>query len=169
MAGATSLENALASLQSSAWSGRVYRVMLNDYPPDRENTQGARWNPPDVAAIYTCFEPAVCIAEIEYSLARQPRPVKRDLRKTLYEIEVTLAAVVDLTPLLPHLDRIGIGSAQLFADNMKTSQEIGRLITWFGFDALIAPSARYEGRNLLIYPGRTNESHSFTIVNQETL
>ena len=169
MAGATSLENALASLQSSAWSGRVYRVMLNDYPPDRENTQGARWNPPDVAAIYTCFEPAVCIAEIEYSLARQPRPVKRDLRKTLYEIEVTLAAVVDLTPLLPHLDRIGIGSAQLFADNMKTSQEIGRLITWFGFDALIAPSARYEGRNLVIYPGRTNESHSFTIVNQETL
>ncbi len=169
MAGATSLENVLASLQSSAWSGRVYRVMLNDYPPDRENTQGARWNPPDVAAIYTCFEPAVCIAEIEYSLARQPRPVKRDLRKTLYEIEVTLAAVVDLTPLLPHLDRIGIGSAQLFADDMKTSQEIGRLITWFGFDALIAPSARYEGRNLVIYPGRTNESHSFTIVNQETL
>jgi hypothetical protein len=22
----------------------VFRVMLNDYPPDRENTQGARWN-----------------------------------------------------------------------------------------------------------------------------
>jgi RES domain-containing protein len=53
--------------------------MLNDYPPDRENIQGARWNPPDVAAIYACFEPAVCIAEVEYNLARQPRPVKRDL------------------------------------------------------------------------------------------
>src|SRR5271163_4293825 len=91
MAGATSLENALASLLGAAWSGRIYRVMLNDYPPDRENIQGARWNPPDVAAIYACFEPAVCIAEVEYNLARQPRPVKRDLRKTLYEIEVTLA------------------------------------------------------------------------------
>jgi len=41
MAGATSLENALASLQGAAWRGRIYRVMLNDYPPDRENIQGA--------------------------------------------------------------------------------------------------------------------------------
>jgi RES domain-containing protein len=169
MAGATSLENALASLQGAAWSGRVYRVMLNDYPPDRENTQGARWNPPDVAAIYTCFEPTVCIAEIEYNLARQPRPVRRDLRKTLYEIEVTLAAVVDLTPLLPHLDRIGIGASQIFADDMKTSQEIGRLITWFGFDGLIVPSARYEGRNLVIYPARTNENYAFETISHKVL
>jgi RES domain-containing protein len=169
MAGATSLENALASLQSIAWSGRVFRVMLNDYPPDRENTQGARWNPPDVAAIYACFEPAVCIAEIEYSLARQPRPVKRDLRKTLYEIEVTLAAVVDLAPLLPQLDKIGIGTAHLFADDMKTSQEVGRLVTWFGFDGLIVPSARHGGKNLVIYPGRTNETYSFTTINYKPL
>jgi RES domain-containing protein len=169
MAGATSLENVLASLHGAAWSGRVYRVMLNDYPPDRENTQGARWNPPDVAAIYACFEPAVCIAEIEYNLARQPRPVRRDLRKTLYEIEVTLAAVVDLTPLLPQLERIGIGASQIFADDMKTSQEIGRLITWFGFDGLIVPSARYEGKNLVIYPARTNESYTFATISQNAL
>jgi RES domain-containing protein len=169
MADASSLENVLASLQPAAWSGRIYRVMLNDYPPDRENIQGARWNPPDVAAIYACFEPAVCIAEVEYNLARQPRPVKRDLRKTLYEIEVTLAAAVDLTELLPNLDKIGIGPAQLFADDMKASQDIGRLITWFGFDGLIVPSARFEGKNLVIYPGRTNESYSFTTVDQKPL
>src|SRR5260370_13738737 len=103
--------------------------MVNDYAAGGEKIQGARWNPPDVAAIYACFEPAVCIAEVEYNLARQPRPVKRDLRKTLYEIEVALAAVVDLSALLPNLDKIGIRPAQLFADNMTVSQEIGRLIT----------------------------------------
>jgi hypothetical protein len=41
---------------------------------------------------------------------------------------------VDLTTLLPDLDKIGSGSTQLFADDMKASQEIGRLVTWFGFD-----------------------------------
>lgn len=169
MAGATSLENVLATLQSVAWSGRVHRVMLNDYPPDRENTQGARWNPPDVAAIYTCFEPAVCIAEVEYNLTHQPRPVRPDLRKTLYEIEVTLAAVVDLTPLLPRLEEIGLGMAQLFADDMKASQEIGRLVTWFGYDGLIVPSARFEGRNLVIYPGRANENYTFAAISQKVL
>jgi len=77
MTGATSLENAVASLQGAAWSGRIYRVMLNDYPPDRENIQGARWNLPDVA--------------------------------------------------------------------------------------------RFEGKNLVIYPGRANESYSFTTVSQKIL
>ena len=62
--------------------------MLNDYPPQRENTLGARWNPPDVAAIYTCLEPAVCIAEVEYGLKRQPRPTKVTLRKTLYTMSM---------------------------------------------------------------------------------
>jgi hypothetical protein len=51
MADRSSLDSILASLKSSTWSGWVFRVMLNDYPPDRENTQGARWNPPDIAAI----------------------------------------------------------------------------------------------------------------------
>jgi hypothetical protein len=59
-----SIEELLADLQSATWTGHVFRVMLNDYPPERENTQGARWNPADVAAIYTCIEPAVCIAAV---------------------------------------------------------------------------------------------------------
>jgi RES domain-containing protein len=169
MAEGSSLENILASLQSSMWGGQVFRVMLNDYPPDRENTQGARWNPPDVAAIYTCLEPAVCIAEVEYGLARQSRPVRPDLRKTLYQIDVQLSTAVDLVPILPDLEAIGIGTAQRFADDMKISQEIGRLATWFGFDGLFVPSARSQGRNLVIYPGRANDSYAFTVSDQKAL
>jgi RES domain-containing protein len=89
------------------WVGQVFRVMLHDYPPDRENTQGARWNPPDVAAIYACREPAVCIAEVEYGLARQSRPVRPDLRKTLHQIDVQLSTAVDLVPIL---DSMGFSS-----------------------------------------------------------
>jgi RES domain-containing protein len=143
--------------------------MLNDYPPDRENTLGARWNPPDVAAIYTCLEPAVCIAEVEYGLARQSRPVRPDLRKTLYQIDVKLSTAVDLVPILPDLKAIGIGTAQLFADDMKISQEIGRLATWLGFDGLFVPSARSQGRNLVIYPGRVNDTYAFTVIDQKAL
>jgi RES domain-containing protein len=164
-----SLEGILADLVGSVWSGRVFRVMLNDYPPDRENTLGARWNPPDVAAIYACLEPSVCIAEVEYGLSRQSRPVRPDLRKTLYQIEVTLSAAVDIAPILPELSDIGIGMPQLFADDMKVSQEIGRIVTWLGFDGLFVPSARSNGRNLVIYPGRATESYRFEIGDQKEL
>lgn len=169
MSDRTSLESILGSLAGSVWDGRVYRVMLNDYPPDRENTQGARWNPPDIAAIYTCLEPAVCIAEVEYGLARQSRPVKAGLRKTLYQIEVSLSAAVDIRPILSELESIGIGKPQLFADDMKISQEIGRLAAWLGFDGLFVPSARSAGSNLVIYPGRAAEQGRFEVVNEKQL
>ena len=143
--------------------------MLNDYPPDRENTQGARWNPPDTAAIYTCLQPEVCIAEVEYGLARQSRPVKSDLRKTLYQIEVELSLVLDLGPALSQLASIGIGLEQLFADDMKMSQEVARLVTWFGSDGLLVPSARRQGNNLVIYPGRAGESYRFEVIDHNVL
>jgi RES domain-containing protein len=164
-----SLESILVSLKGSPWTGHAFRVMLNEYPPDRENTQGARWNPPDIAAIYTCLDSEVCIAEVEYGLGRQSRPVKPGLRKTLYRLAISLSSVVDLESILPELESIGIGSGQLFADDMKVSQEIGRLVTWFGFDGLVVPSARSNGNNLVIYPGRANESYKFEVLDQKQL
>jgi RES domain-containing protein len=165
----TSLESILSSLKGRPWSGRVFRVMLNDYPPDRENTQGARWNPPETAAIYSCLDAAVCIAEVEYGLARQSRPVKPTLRKTLYEIDLALGGLVELDAVRPQLADLGIDRPQLFADDMKVSQEIGRLVTWFGFDGLVVPSARSSGNNLVIYPGRATESYRFEIIGRTTL
>ncbi len=143
--------------------------MLNDYPPDRENTFGARWNPPDLPAIYCCLDPAVCIAEVEYGLARQSRPVKADLRRTLYRIDLAVGAVMDLSAILPKLEAIGIGASELFADDMKVSQEIGRLVTWLGCDGLIVPSARKTGNNLVVYPGRTGDSYRFDVIEQKLL
>ena len=115
MVGSSSLESILASLDTAPWSGRVFRFMLGDSPLDRENSHGARWNPPDIAAIYTCLEESTCIDEVEYNLAQQPRPIKPGLRKTPYEIEVALTSTVDLHVVLPSLKPIGIGSAQLFS------------------------------------------------------
>lgn len=159
----------LGTLRSAPWQGRVFRVMLNDYPPQRENTWGARWNPPGTAAIYTCLDSKICIAEVEYALARQPRPVKPGLRKTLYDIDVALSMAVNLTDILPALERIHITREQLFADDMTVSQEIGRLAIWFGFDGLFVPSARGPGNNLVIYPGRVNERYQFEVRGSKVL
>jgi hypothetical protein len=75
---------------------------------------------------------------------------------------------VDLSRVLSDLARIGIGRNQLFCDDMRISQEIGRTIAWLGFDGLLVPSARVEGMNLVIYPSRaTPETYLFEI-GQET-
>jgi RES domain-containing protein len=169
MADPVTFESILASGTATPWRGNVFRVMLNDFPPDRENTRGARWNPPETPAIYTCLEPSVCIAEVEYGLSRQPTPVKPDLRKTLYEISVSLSAVLDITEVLFSLGGIGIDLSHLHADDMKISQEIGRLVTWFGYDGLLVPSARGIGNNLVIYPGRAREGYRFEVIGHSAL
>lgn len=60
----------------------VYRHMLADIPPDRANTRGARWNPPDIAAIYTSFERETALAEAEYYLSLNTPPLRFAVRST---------------------------------------------------------------------------------------
>lgn len=164
------IERLLESLEAGPWEGTVYRVMLGEAPPERENTLGARWNPPEVAAIYTSLQAAAAIAEVEYNLARQPRPVRPDLKKTIYELEIRLSAVVNLSPALRDLEALGVGRSQLFADDLRATQEVGRSVTWFGYDGLFVPSARAEGDNLVIYPSRANsETYRFEVRSRKLL
>ena len=66
------LLDALQSLGSVVWQGLVYRHMFANYPPHLENRRGARWNPPDVPAIYTSLERQTVLAEAEHHIASQP-------------------------------------------------------------------------------------------------
>ena len=70
--------------------------MFNDHPPDAENTRGARWNPPDVAAIYLSLPRDGAIAEGDHAITIQPlRP--RLARRYLYPVDITLENVTRTT------------------------------------------------------------------------
>jgi hypothetical protein len=59
----------LQEQEGGNWDGEVFRHMFADYPPHRENTGGARWNPSGVAAIYTSLKRATALAESEYQIS----------------------------------------------------------------------------------------------------
>ncbi|MGH9364292.1 MAG: RES family NAD+ phosphorylase [Thermoanaerobaculia bacterium] len=156
----------LQGLQPREWRGTVYRHMLANYPPERDNTGGARWNPPRVAARYTSLERETARAEAEYLLSSQhPRP--RALR-TLYTIRVRLLSVLDLTSS-ELLDRLGLGNTELKAVSPAACQAIGGAVAWLGHDGLLVPSARYAGTNLVIYPTNTNPQMEFEVVGSEII
>jgi RES domain-containing protein len=160
----------LAELPARPWRGIVYRLMLADYRPERENTVGARWNPPDTAAIYSSESADIAIAEVMYHLNLQPRPVRADLKKTIYKIDVELAAVVNLADLIPHLERAGIQHHAIVGNDWSTSQAIGKTVTWLDRDGLFVPSARAAGKNLVIYPAYTKpDRHRFDVISSYQL
>jgi hypothetical protein len=78
------------------WAGQAFRHMFGDYPPDAENTRGARWNPPGIATIYTSLTREGALAEAEHQIAVQP--IRPRARRTIYTLELT--SPVYLTSLI---------------------------------------------------------------------
>ena len=91
----------LENLGSETFSGEVFRYTGGRRRPDQENTVGARWNPPEVAAIYTALDLDTLMAEFEHHLAALSPAPKRDAF-TLYSLHVEIENVVDLRePTIP--------------------------------------------------------------------
>jgi RES domain-containing protein len=151
----------IASLPESAWEGEVWRHVFGDTHPTRQNTRGARWNPPDTAAIYTSLAKEVAVAEGEYLLSMQPVPVK--VQRVVFRLKVRLESVVDASS--PDVLRtLGIGPNELANAGQEQCRIVGGAVAHLGHDGLLVPSARTDGVNLVIYPGNWQVDGAFDIV-----
>jgi RES domain-containing protein len=138
--------------------------MFGDYPPDAENTRGARWNPPGVAAIYTSLAREGALAEAEYQIAVQP--IRPRARRIIYTLELTLASVLDLTDA-EILQNLGVGAAELAGDDMTACRQLGGAAHWLKHDRLLLPSARSSNTNLVIFPTTRSPDIRFEILQAE--
>ncbi len=156
----------LQGIDPTPWAGQAFRHMFGSYPPDAENTRGARWNPPGVAAIYTSLARDGALAEAEHQIAVQP--IRPHARRTIYTLELTLAGVLDLTdPEL--LLSLGVGPAELEADDMTACRQVGGAAHWLEHDGLLLPSARSSDTNLVIFPATRLPDARFEILHAEHL
>lgn len=145
----TVLLESLAKLPRSAWQGIVYRHMFGLNSPKRENRLGARWNPPDVPAIYCCLEQETAVSEGDFQISTQPfRPIAE---RRIHRVEVSLNGVVQLTDW-QLLESLGIDRASYADIEPPRCKEIGGALQYLGHDGILVPSARHKGLNLVIYP-----------------
>jgi RES domain-containing protein len=146
-----------------AWAGEVWRHMFAGYPPERPNSQGGRWNPPGVDAIYTSLERDTALAEAEATLAAQPlRPA---VRRDLHHIRVKLGNVIDLTDAA-RLERLGLPLAVLESESRRACARIGGAVALrLGHDGALVPSVRRVGAiNLVIYPNNQELDAVFEVI-----
>jgi RES domain-containing protein len=141
--------------------------MFASFSPERENTLGARWNPPEVPAIYASLSRDGVLAEVEYQLSLEP--LRPPVRRTLYEIEVALSSALDVSS--PHvLSTLGLSLSDLATTDHAKCQVIGGAVEYLGHDGLLVPSARdSKATNLVIYPNRQTEDYVFRVVAREIL
>lgn len=150
----------LQSAPEISWDGLVFRHMFGDIPPAKTNVAGARWNPPNVEAIYTSCEPETALAEAEYYLSLQP--LRPKAKRVLYTIRLTLQSVLDLRDP-GRVAHLGISSAALAGADVTECRRLGGAVAWLRYEGLLIPSARRDGgTNLVIY--RQDLSGTFAIV-----
>lgn len=154
----------LDKFTAAPWQGAVYRFTLGEYPPDRENTRGARWNPVDVATIYTSLSRDVVLAEGERLIAVQGIPPTA--KRNVYTIEVKLYSVMNLADK-QDLTVLGLTDADVAGDDHFRCQLVGGAVEWLGHDGLLVPSARTTGTNLVIFPSKRKPDHKFEIIDRE--
>ena len=108
-----------------------------------------RWNSPSggFEVLNTSLTSDCSAAEFEafWSLFEQ-RPDRLALNWT---VKVRLNHVVELD--FEQLEELGMRRSEYERRNYSRTQEISDGLNYLGCDGLIVPSARYEGRNLVVY------------------
>ena len=148
------------------WEGEVFRHMLGNLPPERENIRGARWYPQHVPAIYTSLARGVSVAEADYHLSLQP--VRPRARRVLYKIGVSLENVVDLSSFAD-IEALGVSRATFESTDYSSSQPVGGGAAHLGHDGMLVPSARGDGVNLVLFPGCQTSTYRFEQIDYEII
>jgi RES domain-containing protein len=161
---ASDLLKLLEKLDSHAWDGFAWRHMFGDNHPSRQNTLGARWNPPAVPAIYCSLDRAIALAEGEHAIAVQP--LRPTVKRTMYKLHVHLERMLDLSSRSVLLE-LGIDDQALTSVDHVPCQRIGGAVEWLEHDGLLVPSARGSGANLVIFPRKRGAEIDFDVIESE--
>jgi len=125
----------------------LWRHMFNDNPPELSNTRGARWNPAGLGAIYTSQERETAIAEGQHAIDSQP--IRLKARRFVYELQVSAAKALRIRE--SDLAALGIAASDLVSPDFSACQRVGAHAAFLEYDALIVPSARSDGTNVVIF------------------
>lgn len=132
-----------------AFVGTVYRVVWAHRSPLVGSVAHGLWNSPEGAfeILNTALEAEGAAAEFEafWSLFEQ-RP---DRAALTWELHVLLRQVVALNFDL--LDELGVQRVEYGNRQYSRTREISDGLHHLGCDGLIVPSARYDGKNLVVY------------------
>ena len=139
---------------------RIWRVVRADRDPLRGSTPSGRWDDGTFDVLYTSIESDGALAEMYFHILRGQPIFPSEMAFKLYELQVTLERIlkiVDHSVLeLLGLDMKNYGSLMYARKNEEYTrmQQIGEAAHFFNFDGLIAPSARWDCQNLVIFSNR---------------
>jgi RES domain-containing protein len=173
----------LSKTTTKGWRGIGFRSVVPRYANSRDMISGVgafrgggRWNPPGVHAVYASLEPGLSVDEAMGVVFSDRGFSVSDVRpRVVAGVRCQLDAVIDLSSdstVTPWLKLDELLSEDWNTANANShessSQAFGRAVSEVS-EALLVPSARRVGNNLIIYPKSLRASSILEIEHQEEL
>lgn len=144
--------DALDAFHGRPFEGIVWRAVRAERDPIQGHPSAGRWDPGTFDVVYTALDADGAVAEISFHLSQQPVfPSK--LRFLLHQIRVRVANVLALETM-NSLVTLGVDESRYQEVLYSRTQAIGDAADFLGFDGLIAPNARWNCLNLVLFTDR---------------
>ena len=115
------------------------------------------------AVLYTSLKREGALAEISFHWSQwNPRPSKT---AALHTLDVATDRTLKL--VRTDLQALGVSDASYQKINLHRTQQIGAAIEFLGCDGLIAPSARWDCDNLILFSDSINFGGNLQLVSAE--
>ncbi len=146
------LLDAIDAFKREPFEADVWRVTREGRDPVSGSPSQSRWCNGTFDVLYTSLEADGAIAEIHALLSLQPVfPSK--MRWFAHRLKVSATRTLKLADL-PVLGRLGIDVPRYGERDYRRTQEIADAAYFLGFDGLIAPSARWDCLNFVLFTDR---------------
>jgi hypothetical protein len=154
----------LSLLPTEVFDGEVFRATRRNLDPLAFSTRAGRWGRDGGTAIlYTSLESNGALAEIVFHWSQlTPLPSKPIM---LHRLQVKTKNSVRL--LRANLAGFAVDASNFGSLDYSRTQEIGEACTFLGYDGLIAPSARWNYDNLILFNDNQSIESDFTVVSSE--
>lgn len=149
------------SRESTAW-----RFVFGDRDPLKPSLRGGRWGTREgFAVLYTSLSKETALSEGEHLVGQYSIPP--EVSWNIYNFEVALQDVVDLTRR-SRLEELGVDLSK-YAGEWGNCPFIGAAANFLGHEALIAPSARATGDNLIIFSDNLKDDSKIEVLTHQVL
>jgi hypothetical protein len=161
----------LSKLRARPFEAEVYRATGPSVDPLAPSINGGRWAPPPdrdpgISLLYTSCSREGALAELSSFLVGLT-PVPKGKLVKLSRIAVTVSRTVTLDR--PALERLNIDMNLYGQRDYEKTQEIGAALAFLGFDALLAPSARWSCDNLMVFKSNHGIGERLEVLIEENI
>jgi RES domain-containing protein len=153
------------------YAGTAYRATGMSVEPTAASISGGRWSPsPDrdvgVPALYTSLLRDGALAELSSFLASlTPIPKARLIKVTALDVVALHAVRLGRD----ELTLLGVDMTRYGHRDYGRTQQIGAAMAFLGVDGLLAPSARWDCENFILFQDNHDTINNITVRGDEAI